>query len=331
MREAWQAECRGEIAFLPGGSVLFDIGEGVLFYEGGRSGDPSQTAEALSLTLDALAANGTGLVVHAAGGFGDGGMFIRSLATLMARRDWSAIEDMVVTIQAVLRRIRRSDAPIVSVLVGDAVNGELDLALQCSRIHVDADAHLGYTAASYGLLSPFGGLRELVSRCTRQIAGTSVAPADVLYPAFLGIVQSRVSTDAEDARRLGLLRDVDTVGVDADTLLATARRTVLERVRDGLAPQPPHPLLAFGRTETAVLELVVFQLQQAGYATEHDLRIGSALAGLLGGGDLASGTELTEEYVDELTRNAFVELCRSATAGEMVAASAFALESRDRS
>jgi 3-hydroxyacyl-CoA dehydrogenase len=137
--------------------------------------------------------------------------------------------------------------------------------------------------------------------------------ADLLPPVqrvFETIGFAKVSTSAPDSRRLGYLRDVDTMSMNRERLVADAKHRALERVREGYQPSAPRTAIRVGGdTVRAPLELGVHLACRARRISDHDALIGRKLAYVLAGGSLPSPAVVSEEYLLDLEREAFLALC----------------------
>jgi 3-hydroxyacyl-CoA dehydrogenase len=121
---------------------------------------------------------------------------------------------------------------------------------------------------------------------------------------------ARVSTSAPDARRLGYLRDVDGVTMNRERVLSDAKDVALRRTREGYLPPAPRPAVPVGGAdELAVLSLGVHLAHRAGRISDHDALIARKLAWILSGGNLPHRTTVSEAYLLDLEREAFLSLC----------------------
>jgi 3-hydroxyacyl-CoA dehydrogenase len=121
---------------------------------------------------------------------------------------------------------------------------------------------------------------------------------------------AKVSTSADDGLRLGYLRPVDAVTMNRERLMADAKALALERVREGYRPPAPRTAIPVGGDAVlAPLKLGVHLAWRAGRLSEHDALIGRTLAGILAGGSLAHQTTVSEQYLLDLEREAFLKLC----------------------
>jgi 3-hydroxyacyl-CoA dehydrogenase len=139
--------------------------------------------------------------------------------------------------------------------------------------------------------------------------GESVEVQEAVKHAFETIGMAKVSTSALEARKLGLLRQSDIVVPNRDRLVATAKAEALRLASEGYAPQASMPISAPGVNVRATLQLGAYLMRQAEFITEHELKIAQRLAHVLCGGDVAAGTLITEDYLLDLEREAFLSLC----------------------
>jgi 3-hydroxyacyl-CoA dehydrogenase len=158
------------------------------------------------------------------------------------------------------------------------------------------------------LIPAGGGTKEMLLRALAHANGGDAQPA--LRQAFETIGFGKVSTSAADARRLGYLRDVDGITMNRDRLIADAKARALARVADGYAPPAMQTAIPVGGADAyAMLALGVHLGWRAGRLSDHDVKIGHALARILTGGDLPHRATVTEAYLLDLEREAFLSLC----------------------
>jgi 3-hydroxyacyl-CoA dehydrogenase len=153
----------------------------------------------------------------------------------------------------------------------------------------------------------------MVRRATQPLGALSAsASADVLplvQAAFETIAFGSVSGSAPHARQLGYLRDVDGVTMNRDRLIADAKNVALDRVHAGYTPPRPELIQVGGESATAALKLGVHLAWRAGRISDHDALIGRTLAGIVGGGGLPHAARVSEAYLLDLEREAFLTLC----------------------
>jgi 3-hydroxyacyl-CoA dehydrogenase len=214
--------------------------------------------------------------------------------------------------------LRQCRVPVIAAPAGLALGGGCEIALQADRVHAAAETYMGLVEAGVGLIPAAGGTTEMLARAVEGLP----ANADLLPPVqrvFETIGFAKVSTSAPDARRLGYLRDVDTMSMNRERLVADAKHRALDRARDGYQPSAPRTIRVGGDTVRAPLELGVHLAHRAGRISDHDALIGRKLAHVLAGGNLPSPAVVSEQYVLDLEREAFLSLCGEVRTLERIA------------
>jgi 3-hydroxyacyl-CoA dehydrogenase len=130
---------------------------------------------------------------------------------------------------------------------------------------------------------------------------------------FETVAMAKVATSAEEARGLGYLRSFDRISMNQDRLIADAKQTVLELVRQGYRPRTPrNDIVPPGETLYAQLKLGIHLMRRADYITDHDAHVASKLAYVITGGALNPPQPVSEQYILDLEREAFLSLCGEA-------------------
>ena len=223
--------------------------------------------------------------------------------------NWDEIDLMVRGFQKAVIGLRYSPVPVVVAPAGLTLGGGCELVLHGDRVQAAAETYMGQAEVGVGLIPAGCGTKELTVRAIdATLPGTDPLPR--LQRAFETIGFGKVSTSAAHARRLGLIRDGDGVTMDRERLMTDAKAAVLGRVREGYrAPDPRTAIPVGGEDLRAALELGIHLAWRGGGITDHDVRIGRALARIMTGGDLPHATTVTEQYLLDLEREAFLGLC----------------------
>ena len=172
-----------------------------------------------------------------------------------------------------------------------------------------AESYIGLVEVGVGLIPAGGGTKELVARTAHGVAGVQTSTLASAQAAFETIAFAKVSTSAAHARQLGYLRDTDGVTMNRERLLADAKAVAIERVRAGYERPQPALIPVGGEGVEAALKLGVHLAWRAGRISDHDARIGRALAHIVAGGSLPRATKVTEQHLLDLEREAFLRLC----------------------
>jgi 3-hydroxyacyl-CoA dehydrogenase len=294
------------------GASLVDIGDGVLAVEfhSKMNAIGADTIQMLHAGIREAAANFQALVIGSdAPNFSAGANLV--LLLLEAQEsNWDEIDMMVRAFQGVTHALQYADVPVVSCAAGLTLGGGCEIVLHTDRVQAAAETYVGLVEVGVGLIPAGGGTKEMLAR---MMTGLQAMPRDLLpfvQRIFETIGFAKVSTSAEDGRRLGYLRSVDRVTMNRDRLMADAKALVLERVREGYQrPVPRADVLVGGEGIQAALKLGVHLAWRGGRISDHDATVGRALASILSGGALPHQTRVSEAYLLDLEREAFLRLC----------------------
>ncbi|MQA31321.1 MAG: 3-hydroxyacyl-CoA dehydrogenase [Luteitalea sp.] len=304
------ARDRSRVLRTNAGASLIDLGDDVLAvaFHAKMNAIGGDTVQMLQAGLKEAAANFAAVVIGTdAQNFSVGANLM--LVLLEAQEgNWDDIDLMVRTFQATTQAMRYSAVPVVVAAAGLALGGGCEIALHGDRVQAAAESYLGLVEVGVGLIPAGGGTKETVRRATLHCDPR----ADVLRSvqvSFETIAFAKVSTSAAHARQLGYLRDVDGVSMNRDGLIAEAKRVALEMAREGYAPPPRRLIQVGGESVTAALKLGVHLAWRGGGISEHDALIGRTLATVIGGGSLPHAAGVSEAYLLDLEREAFLKLC----------------------
>ena len=223
--------------------------------------------------------------------------------------NWDEIDLMVRTFQQVVIDLRYSQIPVVVAPAGLTLGGGCELALHADRVQAAAETYIGQVEVGVGLVPAGCGTKELTVRATdRALPGRDPLPH--LQQAFEVIGLGKVSTSATDAQHLGLLRDVDGITMNRERLMADAKTTLLHLVNGGYhSPMRRTEISVGGESTRAALDLGIHLAWRGGHISDHDATIGRTIAKVMTGGNLPHATAVTEQYLLDLEREAFLSLC----------------------
>jgi 3-hydroxyacyl-CoA dehydrogenase len=219
------------------------------------------------------------------------------------------LDQMLKLSQDMCQALRYHAKPVVTAPFGMALGGGAEFAMAGTRAVAHAELYIGLVELGVGLIPASGGCKELLRRIVNPVMQTQ--NADVLPPmqkVFEQIALAKVSQSAMQAREMGFLLPTDRIVMNKETLLAEAKRTVLDLIAAGYTPMPRQKIYAAGRDVKNALTIAVLGMQEARYASEHDAKIARKLANILCGGDLSAPTWVDEQYILDLEREAFLSL-----------------------
>jgi 3-hydroxyacyl-CoA dehydrogenase len=200
--------------------------------------------------------------------------------------------------------------PVVVCPAGLTLGGGCEIALHGDRIQAAAEGYIGLVEAGVGLIPAGGGAKEMLARSVEGLADPRADLLPRVQKVFETIGFAKVSTSAADAARLGFLREVDGITMNRERLMADAKAVALERVREGYRPPAPRTAIPVGGDAVlAPLKLGVHLAWRAGRISDHDAVVGRTLANVLAGGPLPHQTTVSEQYLLDLEREAFLKLC----------------------
>ena len=291
---------------------LIDMGDGVLCLEfhSKMNTIDNPSIEMMFEALDEVEQNFEGLVI---GNHADNFSVGANLALMLERArngDWKALEGMISAYQRANMRFRLSPKPVVSAPAGMALGGGCEIAFGADRICAAAETYIGLVEVGIGLIPAEGGVKEMAIRCLEDVTlDADAEPFPHIKRAFETIAYAKVSESAAGAKRLGYLREADTVSINRAHHLHDAKQLVLAMVAEGYQEPQPRGVFVMGKTGLMQLKSEIDLAQRAGQLSDHDVNILNQLAFVLCGGELSAPQSVSEDYLLELEREAFLRLC----------------------
>jgi 3-hydroxyacyl-CoA dehydrogenase len=238
------------------------------------------------------------------------GANLEALMPVFMQHGAKGIEPEVKKLQDALMRLRYASVPVVAAMRGLALGGGCELALHCAMRVSTLENYMGLVEVGVGLLPAGGGLTYLARRAA-QLASAINSPADLLTFLREGLTQvatAKVSTSALEARQMGYLQAHDVLVPHADELLHVAMIQAQALFESGYRPPAKAQFAVAGRMAKATIEAQLVNLREGGFASEHDVHIGTLIAQVLCGGDVDAGTLVNEAYLLQLERQHFCAL-----------------------
>jgi 3-hydroxyacyl-CoA dehydrogenase len=293
------------------GASLIDIGDGVLALEfhSKMNAIGGDTMQMIRAGAKEAAANFAALVVgNDAANFSVGANLM--LLLLEAQEgNWDDIELGLRTFQDATQALRFADVPVVVAPAGMTLGGGCEIVLHADRVQAAAESYIGLVEVGVGLIPAGGGTKEMVARAVEDLPQSHPDLLPFAQRVFETIGFAKVSTSAADARRLGFLDEADCVSMNRNRVMADAKALALERVREGYQrPVPRAAIPVGGDGVLAALKLGVHLGWRAGRISDHDAVVGRALANVIAGGALPHQTTVSEQYLLDLEREAFLKL-----------------------
>ncbi len=295
------------------GASLIDLGDGVacLEFHSKMNSIGGDTLEMLRFAIGEVEKNFVGLVVGNQGvNFSVGANL---LLMLMEAQDenWEELDMIGRFFQSSVMSLRYSAKPVVVAPFQMVFGGGCEMVLHADRVRASAETYIGLVEVGVGIIPAGCGTKEMLVRAMDSIPGDmkDADPFPFVKRAFETIALAKVATSAEEARSFGFLREEDSFSMNRDRLIADAKKEVLALAATGyVQPQQRTDILALGNPALATLKLGVHLMKRAGYISDHDALIGEKLARILTGGDLNHATKVSEQYLLDLEREAFLSL-----------------------
>ena len=222
----------------------------------------------------------------------------------------AGFEAVVANFQATSQRIKYALVPVVAAVRGLALGGGCEFQMHSARVVAHLESYIGLVEAGVGLLPAGGGLKELAVRASRA-AGAGGDVFAHLKPAFEATAMAKVSTSALEAKELGLLRADDLVAFNAHELLHIARQQALGMAESGYRPPlPARRITVAGDVGIATFKMLLVNMLEGRFISEHDFEIASRIATVLCGGEVDRGAIVDEDWLLKLERENFVALAQ---------------------
>ena len=243
-------------------------------------------------------------------------------------QEWDEIHLAVKQFQNVNLALKYAPKPVVAAPQGMALGGGCEISLHATRIQAAAEAYIGLVETGVGLIPGGGGSKEMLIRANERAAsGDDLDLFHALRPIFETVAMAKVGTSAEESREMGFLRREDGVSMNRERLVADAKEVALALFRGGYKPAAASwqegaqsaQIKVLGEQFLATAKMGIHLLMRGGYASEYDAHVARKLANILAGGPLTAPQTVSEQYVLDLEREAFVSLCGEKKTQERIA------------
>ncbi|NTU60257.1 MAG: 3-hydroxyacyl-CoA dehydrogenase/enoyl-CoA hydratase family protein, partial [Deltaproteobacteria bacterium] len=303
----------GRIFFSNPEATLLDLGDGVACLEF-HSKMNSIGGGIIQAILKATAEAGLSFDALVVGNQGENFSAGANLALLLLEAldgNFPEIEAVVRAFQRATAALKYSPVPVVAAPFGRVLGGGAEVCLHSHRVQASHESYIGLVEVGVGLLPAGGGTKELLLRAmAHSPEGTGADPLPFVRKAFETIALGKVSTSAWEAFDLGFLRTGDGVTMNREHLIHDAKRAALDLLETGWQPlHGPASVSVMGRDGFADIRSMLHTMKQGRQISEHDALVAERVGWVLCGGEVDGGSVVTEEYLLDLERRAFVELC----------------------
>jgi 3-hydroxyacyl-CoA dehydrogenase len=303
---------KDKIVWKNSNAALHDIGDDVVALQWNTKMNSigGEVLEAVNKSINMAEEKFKGLVIANDGANFSAGANVGMMFMYAAEQEYDELAMAVRMFQNTMMRVRYSAIPVVVAPHGLALGGGCEMNLHADKICAAAETYIGLVELGVGLIPGGGGTKEFVLRAADEMHEDE--PETItLKNRFLTIATAKVAGSAFEAYDLGIMRNGhDEVVINQDRRIAEAKRSVLELYESGYTtPLERKDIKVLGRSALGALYAGINGMWRANYATDHDALVARKLAYVMCGGDLSEQTLVSEQYLLDLEREAFLSLC----------------------
>ncbi|GAB3951118.1 3-hydroxyacyl-CoA dehydrogenase/enoyl-CoA hydratase family protein [Spirosoma harenae] len=293
------------------GATIVDLGDGILNVEFRSKMNTfgQEVSEALNKGIALAEKDFRGLVVgnDSTEAFSAGA----NLATLFmfaVEQEFDEVNLMIAQFQKLITRLRYSAIPVIVAPHTLTLGGGCEAVLHADRVVAHAESYIGLVEVGVGLIPAGGGTKEMAARAS-DLYQTGDPELNILQNVFMNIATAKVSTSAQEAREMNYLRSTDQIVLNRSRLLAEAKQAAIELAENGYTqPKPRRDIKVQGKTGIALFKAGITAMHMGRYISDHDRKIADKLAYVICGGDLSTPQNVSEQYLLDLEREAFLSL-----------------------
>jgi len=269
----------------------------------------ADVVEGLVQAVDLAEASYKGLVIWSNDEMFSAGADLQAMLPAFMMGGAKAIDGAEAEMQRAMLKIRYASVPVVSAVRGLALGGGCELAIYSAKRVAAMESYIGLVEVGVGLVPGAGGLTYIARRAAENAAtstGKDLLP--FLTEGFTAAAMAKVGTSAIESRKLGYLLDSDVIVPHKDELLYVALSEAKAMANAGYRPPHKRTFAVLGRSGVATIKGSLVNMRDGGFISQHDFHIASLIANVVCGGDVDAGSQVTEEYLMMLERQAFCSL-----------------------
>lgn len=305
---------RSKVIAQNGGATLVDIGDGVacLEFHTKMNAVDADIMDMIFKSCDIVEKDWQGLVVanHAANFSVGANIFMVLVAA--QKGDWDVLDEMISTFQNGNMRMKYLSKPVVTAPAGMALGGGCEISMHGARCQPCGETYMGLVEVGVGVIPAGGGTKELMVRATEGIPA-GVLKAGLNLQSFYQIVfeaigMAKVATSALEAIEIGYLKKTDQISINRDQQIWDAKQVALGLSKFYKKPKPAM-IPVMGENFRGIADAVLANMRYGKFVSDYDVHVAKKLAHILSGGDCPEGTIVSEQYILDLEREAFLSLC----------------------
>ncbi len=293
------------------GAVIEDLGDGILNleFQSKMNTIGGDVLAAINKAIDLAEKNYQGLVIGNQAANFSVGANIGMIFMMAVEQEYDELNYAIKYFQDTMMRMRYSSIPTISAPHGMALGGGCEISLHADKVVAAAETYMGLVEFGVGVIPGGGGSKEMALRASDLFHKGDVQ-LNVLQEHFLTIGMAKVATSAYEAFDLGLLqKGKDVVVVNKDRQIAQAKKHALLMAEAGYTqPAARKDVLVLGKQALGMFLVGTDSMEASHYISEHDKKIANKLAYVMAGGDLSEPTKVSEQYLLDIEREAFLSL-----------------------
>lgn len=294
------------------GVTLTDLGDGILNAEFHTKMNTigGEVLAGINKAIDIAEKDYKGLVISNEGANFSAGANVGMIFMMAAEQEWDELNMAVKAFQNTTMRIRYSSIPVVAAPHNLTLGGGCEICLHADKVVAHAETYIGLVEFGVGVIPGGGGTKEFAVRLSDSLKEGDVE-LNAFRDKFLTIGQAKVSTSAYEAFDLGIFRKgTDKIVMSRNRQLSEAKAECLRMAEAGYT-KPAHrkDIRVLGNQALGLVYVGANSMYSGNYMSEHDLKISEKLGYVIAGGNLSQPTMVTEQYLLDLEREAFVQLC----------------------
>lgn len=291
---------------------LYDIGDGVAALEWSTKMNSigGEVLEGIQKSIAIAEEKFKGLVIANEGANFSAGANVGMIFMFAIEQEYDELDMAIRMFQNTMMRARYSSVPVVVAPHGLTLGGACELSLHADKVCAAAETYIGLVELGVGLIPGGGGTKEFALRAADEMHEDE--PETItLKNRFLTIATAKVATSGFEGYDIGVLRKgLDEVVINQSRRITEAKKSVIELYDQGyVTPVQRKDIKVLGQSALGALYAGINGMWRAGYATDHDVTVAKKLAYVMCGGDLSEQTLVSEQYLLDLEREAFLSLC----------------------
>lgn len=302
----------GNIVWKNSACNLYDLGDGILNIEWKTKMNSigGEVLEGLHKAIDTAEKDFRGLVVGNDGTNFSAGANVGMIFMLAAEQEYDELDMAIRLFQKSTMRIRYSSIPVIVAPHGLTLGGGCEMSMHADKVQAAAETYIGLVELGVGLIPGGGGTKEMTLRASDEYKEGQIENP-TLQDKFLLIGQAKVATSAQEAIELGILREgIDSVSLNLSRVIADAKEKAIELADAGYTrPIERTDIRVLGRSALGAMLAGINGMKTGNYISDYDVKIAQKLAYVMCGGDLTEPTLVSEQYLLDLEREAFLSLC----------------------